>query len=373
MRGVGGLRKSRGEKRKGQRKGGCSCQPPTPRARVGDPPPLTPRLWRIPLPARLPQNARETPPSSGDRGWLVGWFSSSSSPSRSLQPLLGAAAAAATGPRSRIAQPFPPATLPAPSPHRRARQPEPRQPRCRRGRRRFSADTCGHRRCLTVSEAGSPARREGAAPARQPQGRAGRQRAEAASGGEAGLGRRAGWRGGGSGAARRAAGGGAQPGSQEAWGPARPPQLSSASSGGAAAQRQPQQRPRPGSARPARPPAQLSRPGTMALRRQEQALSEEQGALEAEEPAEEEEEEEEGGGGRAAAGARERRPGPAAMSDFTPPDGGFGWVVVLAATWCHGSIFGIHNNFGILYVLLLREVGGAEQDQTLEFRTDYLM
>ncbi|KAK9393722.1 UV radiation resistance-associated protein [Crotalus adamanteus] len=104
----------------------------------------------------------------------------------------------------------------------------------------------------------------------------------------------------------------------------------------------------------------------MALRRQEQALSEEKGALEAEEPAAEEEEE--GGGGRAGSGARGRRPGPAAAPDFTPPDGGFGWVVVLAATWCHGSIFGIHNSFGMLYVLLQDEVGGTEKDPTLEFR-----
>ncbi|XP_013925171.1 PREDICTED: UV radiation resistance-associated gene protein [Thamnophis sirtalis] len=104
----------------------------------------------------------------------------------------------------------------------------------------------------------------------------------------------------------------------------------------------------------------------MALRRQEQALSEEKGAVEAEEPAEEEEE---GGSGRRASGARERRAGPAAAPDFTPPDGGFGWVVVLAATWCHGSIFGIHNSFGMLYILLLEEAGGVEKDHTLELRT----
>ncbi|XP_077325821.1 monocarboxylate transporter 8 [Lithobates pipiens] len=42
------------------------------------------------------------------------------------------------------------------------------------------------------------------------------------------------------------------------------------------------------------------------------------------------------------------------------PEGGFGWVVVLAATWCSGSIFGIQNSFGILYVKLLKEMGGAE-------------
>lgn len=41
------------------------------------------------------------------------------------------------------------------------------------------------------------------------------------------------------------------------------------------------------------------------------------------------------------------------------PEGGFGWVVVLAATWCSGSIFGIQNSFGILYVMLQKEMGGA--------------
>ncbi|XP_070615757.1 monocarboxylate transporter 8 [Erythrolamprus reginae] len=102
----------------------------------------------------------------------------------------------------------------------------------------------------------------------------------------------------------------------------------------------------------------------MALRRQEPALAEEKGALEAEDEPEEAAEEEEGG--RGAPGTRERR---TAAPDFTPPDGGFGWVVVLAATWCHGSIFGIHNSFGMLYVLLLEEGGGAHADHTLEFRT----
>ncbi|XP_044283204.1 monocarboxylate transporter 8 isoform X1 [Varanus komodoensis] len=88
----------------------------------------------------------------------------------------------------------------------------------------------------------------------------------------------------------------------------------------------------------------------MALRRQERALSEEKGALD---------EEEEGGGGRAGAAA----PGP------TPPDGGFGWVVVLAATWCNGSIFGIHNSFGMLYDLLQKDVGGDGKDSALTLKT----
>ncbi|XP_051506504.1 monocarboxylate transporter 8 [Myxocyprinus asiaticus] len=44
-------------------------------------------------------------------------------------------------------------------------------------------------------------------------------------------------------------------------------------------------------------------------------------------------------------------PGPG----FVPPEGGFGWVVVFAATWCNGSIFGIQNSFGILHMMLLKD------------------
>lgn len=37
---------------------------------------------------------------------------------------------------------------------------------------------------------------------------------------------------------------------------------------------------------------------------------------------------------------------------FTPPDGGWGWVVCLASFWTNGTIFGIMNCFGVLYVKL---------------------
>ena len=46
---------------------------------------------------------------------------------------------------------------------------------------------------------------------------------------------------------------------------------------------------------------------------------------------------------------------PGAEAGFVPPDGGFGWVVVFAATWCNGSIFGIQNSFGILNMMLMEE------------------
>ncbi|XP_052010895.1 monocarboxylate transporter 8-like [Xyrauchen texanus] len=57
-------------------------------------------------------------------------------------------------------------------------------------------------------------------------------------------------------------------------------------------------------------------------------------------------------------------PGPA----FVPPEGGFGWVVVFAATWCNGSIFGIQNSFGILHMMLLKD----HEDQTSQFKVAWV-
>ncbi|KAI5628899.1 solute carrier family 16, member 2 (thyroid hormone transporter) [Silurus asotus] len=45
----------------------------------------------------------------------------------------------------------------------------------------------------------------------------------------------------------------------------------------------------------------------------------------------------------------------ASAGQFVPPEGGYGWLVALAATWCNGSIFGIQNSFGILHVMLAQE------------------
>ncbi|EHB15859.1 Monocarboxylate transporter 8 [Heterocephalus glaber] len=55
---------------------------------------------------------------------------------------------------------------------------------------------------------------------------------------------------------------------------------------------------------------------------------------------------------------------------FEPPEGGFGWMVVFAATWCNGSIFGIHNSVGILYSMLLEEE--KEKNRQVEFQAAYL-
>ncbi|XP_043913604.1 monocarboxylate transporter 8 [Protopterus annectens] len=61
---------------------------------------------------------------------------------------------------------------------------------------------------------------------------------------------------------------------------------------------------------------------------------------------------------------------------FKPPEGGFGWLVVFAATWCNGSIFGIQNSFSILYVMLLDDLSTGDdvkkQDKILQFKTAWV-
>lgn len=56
---------------------------------------------------------------------------------------------------------------------------------------------------------------------------------------------------------------------------------------------------------------------------------------------------------------------------FVPPEGGFGWLVVLAATWCNGSIFGIQNSFGILHTMLVKEHADPE-DKTSQFKVAWV-
>ncbi|XP_034037023.1 monocarboxylate transporter 8 [Thalassophryne amazonica] len=56
---------------------------------------------------------------------------------------------------------------------------------------------------------------------------------------------------------------------------------------------------------------------------------------------------------------------------FVPPEGGFGWLVVFAATWCNGSIFGIQNSFGILHMMLVKEHADPK-DQTSQFKVAWV-
>lgn len=54
-------------------------------------------------------------------------------------------------------------------------------------------------------------------------------------------------------------------------------------------------------------------------------------------------------------------------SGFVAPEGGFGWLVVFAATWCNGSIFGIQNSFGILHMMLVKDHEDAK-DHASQFK-----
>ncbi|XP_069748891.1 monocarboxylate transporter 8-like isoform X7 [Narcine bancroftii] len=68
---------------------------------------------------------------------------------------------------------------------------------------------------------------------------------------------------------------------------------------------------------------------------------------------------------------RGESPPPARQPGDRVPDGGFGWVVVFAATWCNGTIFGIQNSFGILFLMFLKECED-QNDQALEFKTAWI-
>uniref|UniRef100_A0A8C6WTS4 Monocarboxylate transporter 10 n=1 Tax=Neogobius melanostomus TaxID=47308 RepID=A0A8C6WTS4_9GOBI len=56
---------------------------------------------------------------------------------------------------------------------------------------------------------------------------------------------------------------------------------------------------------------------------------------------------------------------------FVPPEGGYGWLVVFAATWCNGSIFGIQNSFGILHMMLVQEHADPN-DKTSQFKVAWV-
>ncbi|XP_026582151.1 monocarboxylate transporter 10-like, partial [Pseudonaja textilis] len=66
--------------------------------------------------------------------------------------------------------------------------------------------------------------------------------------------------------------------------------------------------------------------------------------------------------------AEQGEPPPVHPETAEPPEGGWGWVVMLASMWCNGTVFGIQNSCGILFKSLLSEFGDP-QDEQLMFRT----
>ncbi|KAJ8281787.1 hypothetical protein COCON_G00043060 [Conger conger] len=61
--------------------------------------------------------------------------------------------------------------------------------------------------------------------------------------------------------------------------------------------------------------------------------------------------------------SKSKGPPPGHDAGFVAPEGGFGWLVVFAATWCNGSIFGIQNSFGILHMMLVKDHADANASQ----------
>ncbi|XP_023389150.1 monocarboxylate transporter 10 [Pteropus vampyrus] len=62
---------------------------------------------------------------------------------------------------------------------------------------------------------------------------------------------------------------------------------------------------------------------------------------------------------------------PAGTEPPQPPEGGWGWLVMLAAMWCNGSVFGIQNACGVLFVSMLKTFGSAEDNQMI-FKTAWV-
>ena len=56
--------------------------------------------------------------------------------------------------------------------------------------------------------------------------------------------------------------------------------------------------------------------------------------------------------------------------ELLPPEGGFGWVIVVAAFMVQFFVLGTINNFGILYTSLLDEFKQGRQ-KTCEYNSNF--
>ncbi|XP_044532652.1 monocarboxylate transporter 10 [Gracilinanus agilis] len=68
---------------------------------------------------------------------------------------------------------------------------------------------------------------------------------------------------------------------------------------------------------------------------------------------------------------KEEVTGSPSRATHVPPEGGWGWVVMLAAMWCNGSVFGIQNACGVLFVSML-ETFGSKEDTAMVFKTAWV-
>lgn len=51
---------------------------------------------------------------------------------------------------------------------------------------------------------------------------------------------------------------------------------------------------------------------------------------------------------------------------FNPPDGGWGWIVCLTSLWANGTVFGIINTFGIVYVQMREHYSKNDPEVSLK-------
>ncbi|CAH1799429.1 unnamed protein product [Owenia fusiformis] len=56
--------------------------------------------------------------------------------------------------------------------------------------------------------------------------------------------------------------------------------------------------------------------------------------------------------------------------DHVAPDGGYGWLVMFTSFWVNGTIFGILNTFGVLYVRMLKDFSNGSED--MAFKTSWV-
>ncbi|XP_052808746.1 monocarboxylate transporter 10-like isoform X2 [Mya arenaria] len=59
-----------------------------------------------------------------------------------------------------------------------------------------------------------------------------------------------------------------------------------------------------------------------------------------------------------------------AVDGFVPPDGGWGWVVCLASLWANGTVFGVINTFGLVYVEMREHY--AKDDPEVSLKTAFV-
>lgn len=52
--------------------------------------------------------------------------------------------------------------------------------------------------------------------------------------------------------------------------------------------------------------------------------------------------------------------------EFVPPDGGWGWIVCLTSLWANGTVFGIINTFGIVYVQMREHYSKNDPEVSLK-------